>query len=225
MSESDRPASLTLSSHNVVLNRNLSESERRASLALSSHNVQFNRSMSESERPPSRASTVSSIESTTPAEAVAKENRQSIDEKQIDPWLVSFPPNDPENPMVWFPCQPVFTAFSVFNNPPSFAELVPEETLVHHNHCRPPSFEFVRASHCWSLLPLTRAASRTFSSSAPSNLVPAMMEYFGFGKEVGALTVSLFISGYCLGPLLWGPLSEDVSFSKSFTVDIYSLLS
>jgi hypothetical protein len=42
------------------------------------------------------------------------------------------------------------------------------------------------------------------------------MEYFGFGKEVATLTVSLFISGYCLGPLLWGPLSEDVSFSKPF---------
>ena len=40
------------------------------------------------------------------------------------------------------------------------------------------------------------------------------MEYFGFGREVGALTVSLFITGYCLGPLVWGPLSEDVSFSK-----------
>ena len=60
------------------------------------------------------------------------------------------------------------------------------------------------------------AIFRTFSSAAPSNLLPEMMEYFGFGKEVGALTVSLFISGYCLGPLLWGPLSEDVSFSKPF---------
>ena len=38
-----------------------------------------------------------------------------------------------------------------------------------------------------------------------------MMKHFGFGNEVGTLTVSLFIAGYCLGPLLWGPLSEDVS--------------
>lgn len=43
-----------------------------------------------------------------------------------------------------------------------------------------------------------------------------MMDYFGFGQEVGSLTVSLFISGYCLGPLLWGPLSEDVIFSNPF---------
>ena len=43
-----------------------------------------------------------------------------------------------------------------------------------------------------------------------------MMSYFGFGEEVATLTVSLFIAGYCLGPLLWGPLSEDVSFSELF---------
>jgi hypothetical protein len=65
-----------------------------------------------------------------------------------------------------------------------------------------------------NLPPLTRPTSRTFSSSAPSNLLPEMMDYFGFGQEVATLTVSLFISGYCLGPLLWGPLSEDVSLSS-----------
>jgi hypothetical protein len=37
------------------------------------------------------------------------------------------------------------------------------------------------------------------------------MDQFGFGKEVATLTISLFIAGYCLGPLVWGPLSEDVS--------------
>lgn len=51
---------------------------------------------------------------------------------------------------------------------------------------------------------------RTFASSAPSGLLPEMMDYFGFGEEVATLNVSLFIAGYCLGPLLWGPLSEDV---------------
>ena len=95
------------------------------------------------------------------------------------------------------------------------SELAPVETVVHYNHWRRPSFEFVRAPHPWSLPPLTRSTFRTFSSAAPSGLLPEMMEYFGFGKEVGALTVSLFISGYCLGPLLWGPLSEDVSLSKA----------
>jgi MFS family permease len=58
----------------------------------------------------------------------------------------------------------------------------------------------------------------TFASSAPSNLLPEMMEYFGFGQEVATLTVSLFIFGYCLGPLLWGPLSEDIGRRPVFLI-------
>jgi MFS family permease len=34
------------------------------------------------------------------------------------------------------------------------------------------------------------------------------MRYFGFGREVATLTIALFVAGYCVGPLLWGPLSE-----------------
>lgn len=30
-------------------------------------------------------------------------------------------------------------------------------------------------------------------------------------RLVGVLTISLFVAGYCVGPLLWGPLSEQVS--------------
>jgi MFS family permease len=49
-----------------------------------------------------------------------------------------------------------------------------------------------------------------------------MQAYFGFSREVGILTIAvsrpndfqsftnnqLFVAGYMLGPLLWGPLSE-----------------
>lgn len=35
------------------------------------------------------------------------------------------------------------------------------------------------------------------------------MEYFGFGREIATLTIALFVGGYCIGPLLWGPLSEN----------------
>ncbi|KAH9942621.1 MFS general substrate transporter [Amylocystis lapponica] len=48
----------------------------------------------------------------------------------------------------------------------------------------------------------------TFASSLPSGQVPAMMEYFTFSREVATLTISLFVAGYCVGPLVWGPLSE-----------------
>ena len=49
---------------------------------------------------------------------------------------------------------------------------------------------------------------RTFASSAPSGIVPQMMETFHFGREVATLTIALFVGGYCVGPLFWGPLSE-----------------
>jgi MFS family permease len=48
----------------------------------------------------------------------------------------------------------------------------------------------------------------TFASSAPSGIVQPLIEYFEFSQEVAILTISLFVAGYCLGPLLWGPLSE-----------------
>ncbi|EGO05152.1 hypothetical protein SERLA73DRAFT_100773 [Serpula lacrymans var. lacrymans S7.3] len=48
----------------------------------------------------------------------------------------------------------------------------------------------------------------TFSSSAPSSIIPELQAQFGFSEEVGTLTLSLFVAGYCVGPLLWGPLSE-----------------
>lgn len=77
----------------------------------------------------------------------------------------------------------------------------------------------------WNSLSLTQLVRfRTFASSAPSNLLPQMMEQFGFSTEVATLTVSLFIAGYCVGPLVWGPLSEDVSrFLTALTACIYSI--
>ncbi|KAI0074662.1 MFS general substrate transporter [Panus rudis PR-1116 ss-1] len=48
----------------------------------------------------------------------------------------------------------------------------------------------------------------TFASSAPSGIVPQLEQRFGFGREVATLLIALFVAGYCVGPLLWGPLSE-----------------
>ncbi|WVW85397.1 hypothetical protein I302_107435 [Kwoniella bestiolae CBS 10118] len=48
----------------------------------------------------------------------------------------------------------------------------------------------------------------TFASSSPSGIIQDMEEYFGFSQEVAVLTISLFVAGYCIGPILWGPLSE-----------------
>ncbi|TNY21912.1 major facilitator superfamily domain-containing protein [Rhodotorula diobovata] len=48
----------------------------------------------------------------------------------------------------------------------------------------------------------------TFASSAPSNLIASIITHFNVSQEVGILLISVFVAGYCLGPLLWGPLSE-----------------
>nr|ODN86187.1 polyamine transporter 1 [Cryptococcus depauperatus CBS 7841] len=48
----------------------------------------------------------------------------------------------------------------------------------------------------------------TFASSAPSGIMGDMIKYFGFSQEVAVLTLSLFIAGYCVGPIIWGPMSE-----------------
>jgi len=39
-------------------------------------------------------------------------------------------------------------------------------------------------------------------------MIPTLMQVFGISEEVGTLTISLFVCGYCVGPLIWGPLSE-----------------
>ncbi len=103
--------------------------------------------MSSSERYPSQASTTFESPTTTAASGDKLAPGRSID----DPWLVSFSPDDPENPMVRCACWAIFIAFMMFNISLPFAELASVETLVHHVPWRHPSFEFVRASHCWNL--------------------------------------------------------------------------
>lgn len=58
----------------------------------------------------------------------------------------------------------------------------------------------------------------TFASSAPAGIVPQLIRKFGFSAEVGALTISLFVAGYCVGPLLWGPLSEQFGRRPIFII-------
>ncbi|KAJ3816062.1 MFS general substrate transporter [Lentinula aff. lateritia] len=56
----------------------------------------------------------------------------------------------------------------------------------------------------------------TFSSSAPSGIADTLVEEFALSEEeVVTLTISLFVAGYCIGGLLWGPLSEgDLTLSR-----------
>ncbi|KDN53529.1 putative mfs-multidrug-resistance transporter [Tilletiaria anomala UBC 951] len=48
----------------------------------------------------------------------------------------------------------------------------------------------------------------TFTSSAPSGILAMLEKDLHMSQEVATLTIAIFVAGYCLGPLVWGPLSE-----------------
>ena len=48
----------------------------------------------------------------------------------------------------------------------------------------------------------------TFASSSPSGCFGSISEQFGVSTEVAGLTITLFLLGYCAGPLIFAPLSE-----------------
>ena len=66
--------------------------------------------MSSSERPLSEASTV--IESANPRDSAPS---SALRDEKLDPWLVSFSPDDSENPMVRCASWPVSAAFVMSN--------------------------------------------------------------------------------------------------------------
>ncbi|KIX09346.1 uncharacterized protein Z518_00425 [Rhinocladiella mackenziei CBS 650.93] len=47
-----------------------------------------------------------------------------------------------------------------------------------------------------------------FVSAAYSGSAPQIIEEFGCSQEVATLGISLFVLGFCIGPLLWAPMSE-----------------
>jgi MFS transporter, DHA1 family, multidrug resistance protein len=59
---------------------------------------------------------------------------------------------------------------------------------------------------------------RTFASSAPTTATLQIVEYFGISMEVSNLLTTLFLLGYVLGPILWGPGSELVGRRPIFIV-------
>ncbi|RDW57651.1 hypothetical protein BP5796_12452 [Coleophoma crateriformis] len=48
----------------------------------------------------------------------------------------------------------------------------------------------------------------TFASSSPSGSLTGIAEQFHVSLEAAGLVITLFLLGYCFGPLFWAPLSE-----------------
>ncbi|TQV93185.1 benomyl/methotrexate resistance protein [Cordyceps javanica] len=61
---------------------------------------------------------------------------------------------------------------------------------------------------CISAVAVLLVLNATMASSAPSAVSASLTKHFGVSQEVSALTVTLFLLGYCSGPLLFAPLSE-----------------
>ncbi|TFK30771.1 MFS general substrate transporter [Coprinopsis marcescibilis] len=61
----------------------------------------------------------------------------------------------------------------------------------------------------------------TFTSSSPSGIFPHLVREFHMSEKVGILTLSLFVTGYCVGPILWGPLSEQYGRRPVFTYPFF----
>ncbi|TQS32405.1 hypothetical protein Golomagni_07278, partial [Golovinomyces magnicellulatus] len=69
----------------------------------------------------------------------------------------------------------------------------------------------------------------TFASSITTGCLPSIAQHFNVSSEAAALTVTLFLLGYCAGPLLFAPLSEFYGrryvFYVSFTLyNIFNFL-
>jgi MFS transporter, DHA1 family, multidrug resistance protein len=48
----------------------------------------------------------------------------------------------------------------------------------------------------------------TFASSSPSGSLEGIARHFEISTEAAGLVITLFLLGYCFGPLFWAPLSE-----------------
>ena len=67
---------------------------------------------------------------------------------------------------------------------------------------------------------VTLVINATFASSGPSGALAGpngIAEYFNISEEAVGLVTTLFLLGYCFGPLFWAPLSE------AFLSDVFLL--
>ncbi|KAH9947520.1 MFS polyamine transporter [Amylocystis lapponica] len=77
-----------------------------------------------------------------------------------------------------------------------------------------------------TVLCLLMTVNVTFASSAPSFATPFIAAHFRKTDEVGYLVTSLFLIGYVVGPLIWGPGSELYGRRVTFRVALagYTIL-
>lgn len=86
-------------------------------------------------------------------------------------------------------------------NKDGFLEFAPQDRL------NPRSWSFARKCYYTGTVILL-VMNATFASSAPSANVNGIAEDLHVSVEAAGLVTTMFLLGYCAGPLVWAPLSE-----------------
>ncbi|KAG9242430.1 major facilitator superfamily domain-containing protein [Calycina marina] len=87
----------------------------------------------------------------------------------------------------------------------------PPKTVIHWNQNDPENpYNWSFGRKIWIVFSGgVIVLNSTMGSSLPSNAIPDIMLYFNVTTSIQkSLPISMFLVGYVLGPLLWGPLSE-----------------
>jgi DHA1 family multidrug resistance protein-like MFS transporter len=71
----------------------------------------------------------------------------------------------------------------------------------------PQNFSFVRKCYITAVA-VSLVMNATFASSAPTGTLQGISDELHVSAEAAGLVTTLFLLGYCAGPLFWAPLSE-----------------
>lgn len=71
----------------------------------------------------------------------------------------------------------------------------------------PKNWSVGRRIYC-TVVAVSMVVNATFASSAPSGVLEGISTYFKVSEEAAGLVITLFLLGYCAGPLVFAPLSE-----------------
>ena len=71
----------------------------------------------------------------------------------------------------------------------------------------PQNYSLTRKCYITAIA-ISLVMNATFSSSAPSGSLQGVSDDFNISVEAAGLITTLFLLGYCAGPLFWAPLSE-----------------
>ncbi|KIX05567.1 uncharacterized protein Z518_06439 [Rhinocladiella mackenziei CBS 650.93] len=71
----------------------------------------------------------------------------------------------------------------------------------------PKEWSMARRWYC-TMVAISLVVNATFASSSPSGSTVGIAEHFHVSEEVAGLVITLFLLGYCAGPLIFAPLSE-----------------